>query len=109
MKKNLAIAIAALGLLAGCKDSQPPRKAALGDTVVIDFAGFLNGVQFEGGTGSAYPLTLGSATFIPGFEDQLVGGKVGETIDVNITFPDNYFPALAGKPALFKVKIVEIK
>ena len=109
MKKSLAIALTALGLLAACKDRTPPRAAVPGDVVVINFAGFVNGVQFEGGTGSAYPLQLGSGTFIPGFEEQLIGAKVGDKIDVNVVFPTEYYPALAGKPALFKVEIVEIK
>jgi trigger factor len=109
MKKNLAIAIAALGLLAACKDTTPSRTAKLGDTVIINFAGFMEGVQCEGGTAAAYPLELGSGTFIPGFEDQLVGTKAGDTVDVNITFPADYFPALAGKPVLFKVDVLEIK
>jgi len=109
MKKNLAIALTALSLLAACKDRTPPRSAVPGDIVVINFAGFLNGVQFEGGTGTAYPLQLGSGTFIPGFEEQLIGAKVGDTVEVNIVFPNEYYPALAGKPAMFKVEIVEIK
>lgn len=80
-----------------------------GDTVIIDFAGFLNGVQFEGGTASAFPLVLGSGQFVPGFEDQLIGAKKGEERDVNITFPTQYVPDLAGKDVVFKVKVVDIK
>ncbi len=84
--------------------------AKKGDIVVIDFAGFDNGVQFAGGTAENYPLILGSGAFIPGFEDQLVGAKIGEQRDVNVRFPNNY-PAtqLAGHEVVFKVTIKEIK
>jgi len=109
MKKNLAIALTALGLLVACKDRTVPRTAAPGDVVVINFAGFMNGVQFEGGTGTAYPLQLGSGVFIPGFEEQLIGAKVGDKLDVNVIFPTEYYSALAGKPAVFKVEVIEIK
>ena len=81
-----------------------------GDTAVIDFEGFVNDVAFEGGKGENYPLVLGSNSFIPGFEDQLIGFKMGEETDVNVTFPENYFSQeLAGKPAVFKVKVNDIK
>lgn len=84
--------------------------AANGDTVVIDFAGSVDGVAFEGGTAENYTLELGSASFIPGFEDQLVGLAAGEEKDVEVTFPEEYHAAeLAGKPAIFKTKIHEIK
>lgn len=83
--------------------------AANGDTVVINFAGFLDGVQFPGGTAESYPLILGSGQFVPGFEDQLVGAKKGEERDVNITFPKQYVEGLAGKDVVFKVKVVDIK
>ena len=66
------------------------RAAAKGDTVVIDFTGSIDGVEFQGGKGSNYPLELGSNSFIPGFEDQLIGKKAGDKVDVNITFPENY-------------------
>ena len=89
--------------LAGCDNS-----AKNGDTVVIDFAGFLDGVQFEGGTASGFPLKLGSGQFVPGFEDQLVGMKKGEERDVKITFPQQYVPGLAGKDVIFKVKVTDI-
>ncbi len=76
------------------------------DTVCIDFEGFTDGVAFEGGKGTDYQLKLGSGTFIPGFEDQLIGKNIGEDVDVNVTFPEEYHDAnLSGKPALFKVKI----
>ena len=103
MKKLASI----LGIcaLAACGDTV----AKNGDTVVIDFAGFDNGVQFEGGTATNYPLKLGSGAFVPGFEEQLVGAKVGESRDVNIKFPDNYVPALAGHEVVFKVTVKEIK
>ena len=81
-----------------------------GDTAVIDFEGFVDGEAFDGGKGENYSLEIGSNTFIPGFEDQLIGLKKGEETDVNVSFPANYFSKeLAGKPAVFKVKVNEIK
>ncbi len=85
------------------------RAAALGDTVVIDFEGFVDDVAFEGGKGEDYSLKLGSGTFIPGFEDQLVGKSADEECDVNVTFPEEYQAAdLAGKPAVFKCKVKSV-
>lgn len=82
------------------------RAAELDDTAVIDFEGFVDGVAFEGGKGTDYALKLGSGSFIPGFEDQIVGKKVDDEFDVNVTFPEEYHAKdLAGKPAVFKVKI----
>lgn len=84
--------------------------AANGDTVKIDFEGFVDEVPFEGGTGQDYSLELGSGTFIPGFEEQLVGAKVGESKDVKVTFPESYHaPDLAGKDAVFKVTVNKIE
>lgn len=81
-----------------------------GDTAIIDFEGFTDGVAFEGGKGEKYSLTLGSNTFIPGFEDQLIGVKTGEAVDVNVTFPEDYHSDdLAGKAALFKVFVHEAR
>lgn len=80
-----------------------------GDTVVIDFVGEVDGKPFEGGTASNYELELGSHSFVPGFEDQLVGVKANETKDVNITFPENYVENLKGKPAVFHVTVHEVK
>jgi trigger factor len=86
------------------------RAAEMKDMVTIDFEGFVDGVAFEGGKGESYPLTLGSHSFIDTFEDQLVGKKIGEEVEVNVTFPAEYHVAdLAGKPAMFKVTIKEIK
>lgn len=86
------------------------RAAAEGDNTLIDFEGFVDGVAFEGGKGENYPLTLGSNQFIPGFEDQIVGHNTGDEFDVNVTFPEDYqAEELAGKPAVFKVKINAIK
>lgn len=86
------------------------RAVENGDTAVIDFEGFVDGVAFEGGKGEAYPLVIGSGSFIPGFEDQLIGANTGDDIDVNVTFPEQYQAAeLAGKAAVFKVKVNEIK
>lgn len=81
-----------------------------GDQATIDFEGFVDGVAFEGGKGEDYPLTIGSHSFIDTFEDQLVGKKVGDEVEVNVTFPEQYqAEELAGKPAMFKVNIKEIK
>ena len=86
------------------------RPVAEGDTAVIDFEGFVDGVAFEGGKGENHPLEIGSHTFIDTFEDQLVGKNAGDEVEVNVTFPEQYQAAdLAGKPATFKVKINEIK
>ena len=86
------------------------REAQNGDTVVIDFEGFLDGTPFEGGKAEGHSLELGSGAFIPGFEDQLVGTKAGDEKDVNVTFPKEYHAAdLAGKPVVFKVKVHEVK
>ena len=86
------------------------RPVANGDTAVIDFEGFVDGVAFEGGKGENHPLEIGSHSFIDTFEDQLVGKKVGEEVEVNVTFPEEYqAKELAGKPAMFKVTIKEIK
>lgn len=84
--------------------------AQAGDTAIIDFEGFLDGVPFEGGKGERYSLELGSNSFIPGFEDQVVGLNIAEEKDINVTFPENYQAEnLAGKPVVFKVKLHEIK
>ena len=86
------------------------RAAQLGDEVILDYAGFCDGEQFAGGTAQYQSLTLGSNMFIPGFEAQLVGANVGEEVDVNVTFPTEYHaPNLAGKPAVFKCRIHEIR
>jgi trigger factor len=86
------------------------RAAENGDTATIDFEGFADGVPFEGGKGTDYALELGSNTFIPGFEDQIVGHNVGDAFDVNVTFPEEYHAAdLAGKPAVFKVTLNKLQ
>ena len=86
------------------------RAAALGDTAVIDFEGFVDDVAFEGGKGESHSLELGSGQFIPGFEEQIVGHNTGDEFDVNVEFPAEYHAEnLAGKPAVFKVKLHEIK
>ncbi len=86
------------------------RAAQDGDIAEIDFEGFSDGVPFEGGKGEKYPLTLGSGSFIPGFEEQVVGKSIGEEFDVNVTFPEQYGESsLAGKPAVFKVKLLGLK
>lgn len=85
------------------------RKSQMGDTCDINFEGFVDGVAFEGGKGENYPLELGSNSFIPGFEEQVANRETGEEFDVNVTFPEEYEPSLAGKDAVFKCKINEIK
>lgn len=85
------------------------REAQMGDTAVIDFEGFKDGVAFEGGKAENFSLELGSGSFVPGFEDQVVGMKPGEEKDLDITFPENYTPELAGAAVVFKVKVHEVK
>lgn len=86
------------------------RAVKSGDIAVIDFEGFVDDVPFEGGKGENYELEIGSNTFIPGFEDQIIGANVDDLIDVNVTFPEEYHAdELKGKPAVFKVKVNEIK
>lgn len=107
MKKFMSVlGICGAAMLAACDSNAGAKK---GDTVIIDFAGYLDGVQFDGGTAAGYPLTLGSGQFVPGFEDQVIGMKVGETRDINITFPEQYVPGLAGKDVVFKVTVHEIQ
>ena len=85
-------------------------KAENGDTVDMDFEGFVDGTPFEGGKAEHYSLVLGSGSFIPGFEEQLVGHEAGEEFDVNVSFPEDYHAKeLAGKPAVFKIKLHEVK
>ena len=90
------------------QDVTHPERAAMGDEVVIDFEGFLDGVPFEGGKGEQQPLLLGSGYFIPGFEEQVAGAAVGEERDIRVTFPAAYTPELAGKDAVFHIKVHEI-
>lgn len=106
MKKIVPIlGMCSLLFLPACESNAGAQN---GDTVVIDYAGYLDGVQFEGGTATGYPLVLGSGTFVPGFEEQLIGAEKGENRDVNITFPQNYYPELAGKSVVFKVTVVDV-
>ena len=95
------------------RDSQKveeDRESKKGDIVVIDFVGSIDGVEFDGGKGEAYPLEIGSNSFIPGYEDQLIGKKAGDVVDVKATFPENYHAKdLAGKEALFVTTIKEIR
>lgn len=85
------------------------RKSKKGDTAVIDFEGFDNGVPFEGGKGEGFSLELGSGSFVPGFEEGVIGMKEGEEKEISLTFPEDYAPELAGKPVVFKVKVHEVK
>jgi len=92
------------------KPVDPPRPAQKGDAIKLDFVGSVDGVEFPGGTASDYTLELGSASFIPGFEDQLMGAEVDKVVDVKVTFPAEYgAPELAGKDAVFKCTIKEIQ
>jgi trigger factor len=84
------------------------RAAALGDTAVIDYDGYLDGVRFDGGKAEGHQLELGSNQFVPGFEEQVVGMKAGDEKDIDITFPENYHENLAGKAVVFKVKLNEV-
>lgn len=103
MKKIMALLVAG-GMIMGCE-----KTTKNGDTVLIDFAGYLGTEQFAGGTATNFPLKLGSGMFIPGFEEQLIGKRVGDNVDVNVTFPEDYQATeLAGKPVVFKVKINEV-
>ena len=85
-----------------------PEKAAMGDEVVLDFEGFVNGVPFDGGKAEEYPLLLGSGYFIPGFEEQVAGMAAGDERDIAVTFPMQYAPELAGKDAVFHIKVHKI-
>ena len=85
------------------------RSVKKNDTAVIDFEGFVDGVAFDGGKAEMYELVIGSGSFIPGFEDQIIGHKIGEEFDVNVTFPAEYQENLASKDAVFKIKLHEIK
>ena len=86
------------------------RAVEKGDMIKLNFEGFVDGTPFEGGKAEDYSLTIGSGSFIPGFEDQLIGAKIGEEVEVNVTFPEEYHAAeLKGKPAVFKCKVNEIK
>ena len=84
------------------------RAAAMGDTANIDFEGFDNGVAFDGGKGDNFDLKLGSGSFVPGFEEQIVGMTAGEEKDIDITFPEDYHEGLAGKPVVFHVKLNKV-
>ena len=91
------------------KNEITDRPVKDGDDIVLDFEGFCDGVVFEGGKGTDYPLTIGSGSFIPGFEEQLVGANIGEEMEVNVTFPENYqSDDLAGKDAMFKCTVKKI-
>lgn len=106
MKKLMsAVAVCGAMFLTACDSNAGAQN---GDTVVIDFAGYKDGVQFAGGTATNFPLVLGSGQFVPGFEEQLIGMEKGETRDINITFPENYVPELAGQDVVFTVTVNEI-
>ena len=108
MKKILGVfGVCGALFCAGCDAGDVT--AQNGDTVVINFAGYLDGVQFPGGTAESYPLVLGSGQFVPGFEEQLVGAKKGETREIKVRFPEDYQAQhLAGQETVFKVTIKDI-
>ena len=110
MKKYLKLALilvltcTVLAVFAGCDDTKPSVKD--GDTVNIDYVGMLDGVAFQGGTAKGYNLEIGSGNFIPGFEEQIIGMKVGQVKNIDVTFPANYHvPSLAGQPTVFKITL----
>ena len=108
-EKELADELERAKSYAAKQESKGDAPAEMGDTVQINFVGYFNDVPFPGGEGENYPLTLGSGQFIPGFEDQLVGAKKGDHVDVTVKFPENYHSAEhAGKPAVFKVEILDV-
>ncbi len=99
-----------IGANGGTLEEVTGRSVKLGDTVNIDYEGLKDGVAFEGGTDTGYDLVIGSGTFIPGFEDGLIGANTGDKLDLDITFPENYgSEELAGKPVVFKVTINKIQ
>ncbi|MDR2268751.1 MAG: FKBP-type peptidyl-prolyl cis-trans isomerase [Rickettsiales bacterium] len=102
--KKIVLSLLAILFLSSCGE----QEAKIGDTVSIHFEGFLNDIQFPGGTGD-FELKLGSGQFVPGFEDQLVGAKKGEVREVKLRFPDKYLPGLAGQNVTFKVTVKDIK
>lgn len=114
MKKIMSAMVLGGAVMLGACDGNSAKTcnsetaAKNGDTVVIDFAGYLNGEQFAGGTANGFSLVLGSGQFVPGFEEQLVCAEKGDVRDVNITFPTDYVPELAGKDVVFKVTVVDI-
>jgi trigger factor len=105
-KKILSVFVMGLALVA-CKADA--REAKMGDTVIIDFVGYMDGEEFPGGRGESYPLMLGSNAFVPGFESGVVGMEEGATKDISLTFPTNYYPDMAGKPVVFKVTLKSIR
>lgn len=111
MKKYWIIGVMALIILGAVIFNEPIDKniARDGDTVLIDFAGSVDGVAFEGGTAENYELVLGSNTFVDNFEEQIIGMKIGETRDIKVTFPENYTKELASKEAVFKTTLKAIK
>ncbi len=103
---SVLVTVFCFGMITGCSKE---KKAANGDIVIVDYEGYLDGKQFEGGTDKNCPINLGSHTFIDGFEDQIVGHKVGENFDINVTFPADYpSEELKGKSVVFKVSLHEI-
>jgi len=107
MKKIILASLVCLFLLSGCSSTES-KTAQEGDVVKIDFVGKKDGVAFDGGTASGQILELGSGQYVSGFEEGIVGMKVGETKNVNITFPENYYEELAGKEVVFEITVQKI-
>lgn len=107
MKKILLVSLTCLFLLCGCSSTQS-NTAENGDVVKIDFVGKKDGVAFDGGTASGQILELGSGQYVPGFEEGIVGMKAGETKNVNITFPENYYEDLAGQKVVFEITVQKV-
>lgn len=107
MKKILLASLTCLLLLCGCSSTQS-NVAEEGDVVKIDFVGKKDGVAFDGGTASGQLLELGAGQYVPGFEEGIVGMKVGETKNINITFPENYYEELAGKDVVFEITVQKV-
>ena len=107
MKKLLVALCACLFLLTGCSSSES-KVASKGDIVKVNFVGKMNGEAFQGGSATGQLIELGAGKYIEGFEEGIVGMKLGETKDVNLTFPTNYYEDLAGKPVTFTITITDL-
>lgn len=105
--KKLFVILVSLGFLFGCSSAES-TVANKGDVVKIDFVGKKDGVAFDGGSASGQIVELGAGQYIPGFEEGIIGMKLGETKEVNVTFPENYYEELAGKEAVFEITVQKI-
>lgn len=107
MKKLLIALSACLFLLTGCSSSEG-KVASQGDIVKVDFVGKMNGQVFSGGSASGQVIELGAGMYIPGFEEGIIGMELGETKDINLTFPTNYYEDLAGKEVTFTITVTDL-